>query len=182
MTADPLDQLSEPVVPLRPDPGFAVGLRRTLAEQLGLTDKENAMTEPSAADRSRPTITPYLSVSDPEAAIEWYQRVFAAVLEGEPVRMPDGSIGHSELRIGGSLIMMAGEYEAEAVRSPESLGGTCVQLRIEVDDADDVFDRAVAAGATVWRPVAEAYGDRAGKVRDPFGHNWFIAGPLEPSS
>jgi PhnB protein len=128
-------------------------------------------------------IVPYLSCTDARAAIAWYQEAFGAVLDGDPIVMPDGTIGHSELLIGGAPIMVAEEYEPEDVRSPASLGGTTVQLQLTVPDVDAVFDRAVAAGARVWRPVADSpYGERTGKIRDPYGHNWFISTPLPPST
>jgi uncharacterized glyoxalase superfamily protein PhnB len=116
----------------------------------------------------------YLSVRDPRQAIDFYQRAFGATLLGEPVIMPDGSIGHSELLIGDSVVRVAGEHRPEDVRHPDALGGTTVQLYMTVDDADAVVARAAEAGARVLRPVADAYGTRMGKLRDPFGHNWFV--------
>lgn len=123
-------------------------------------------------------VVPYLCAADAARAIEFYKEVFGASEEAVPMVMPDGRIGHAELRIADSVFMIADEWPAEDVRSPLALGGTSVQLTVYVDDVDAVFARAVAAGAHVWRPVAEAHGERVGKVRDPFGHNWFIATPL----
>lgn len=88
--------------------------------------------------------------------------------------MADGTIGHSELAIGDSIVRVAGENPAEGVRHPVALGGTTVQPYISVDDADAQVAQAEAAGAHVLQPVAHAYGARMGRVRDPFGHNWFV--------
>ncbi len=117
----------------------------------------------------------YLSVDDPPAAIDFYQRAFGARLLAEPILMPDGSIGHSELAIGDSVIRVAGEHRPEGVRNPVALGGTTVQLYVTVDDPDALIERAAAAGAAILRPVADVHGTRLGKLRDPFGHNWFVA-------
>lgn len=126
---------------------------------------------------------PYLCARDALRAIEFYKTVFGAVEVFPPLIGPDGKVGHCELRIGTSTIAIADEYPAEGVLSPLTLGGTPVQLTLHVPDADVVFDRAVAAGATVIRPVAlEPYGQRGGKVRDPFGHNWFISTVVEELS
>ncbi len=89
--------------------------------------------------------------------------------------MPDGSVGHAELAIGDSIVRVAGEHPPEDVRNPSSLGATTVQLYLTVTDADAVVAAAAAAGAEILRPVADAYGTRMGKVRDPFGHNWFVS-------
>jgi PhnB protein len=121
------------------------------------------------------TVTPYLSCHDAAAAIQFYIEVFDAELVGEPFINADGTIGHSELLIGDSKIMLAGEHEPEDVRSPVSLGGTSVQLAVFVPDVDVAIERALARGATLWREARDGqYGARAGKIRDPFGHNWFI--------
>jgi PhnB protein len=123
-------------------------------------------------------LSPYLSTDDPAAAIAFYTEAFGAVLTGEPYVGEDGQIGHAELRIGEAVIMLAGEHPPEDVRSPKTLGGTTVQLVLQVPDADAVVDRATAAGASVLRPVErQFYGSRAGKIRDPFGHNWFVEEP-----
>ena len=114
------------------------------------------------------TVTPYLCAADALAAIDFYQEVFGAELAFPPFIGPDGRVGHSELRIGGSTVMLASTYAEELVIDPLEAGGTTVQLRLEVPDVDAVFDRAVRAGATVLRPVADQpYGERAGKIRDP---------------
>jgi PhnB protein len=121
------------------------------------------------------TATPYLIVNDGAKAIEFYKRAFGAT---ELFRMagPDGKIGHAEIKIGDSPIMLADEVPAMGHRSPQSLGGSPVSILLYVEDVDAVFNHAVAAGAKVARPVADQfYGDRTGGVTDPFGHAWYIA-------
>jgi PhnB protein len=120
-------------------------------------------------------LTPYLTVSNGAKAIEFYQQAFGAI---EEMRMaaPGGKIGHAELKIGTALLMLSDEYPEMDVRSPESIGGTPVTLHLYVEDVDATFAQAVAAGAKVMRPVEDQfYGDRAGKLVDPFGHCWFLA-------
>jgi PhnB protein len=120
------------------------------------------------------SVTPYLIIQGAAAAIDFYKKAFDAV---EEVRMPgpDGKIGHAELKIGNSHVMLADESPQACHVGPKSLGGTPVSLCLYVPDVDAVFDRAVAAGAEVQRPVADMfYGDRTGSVIDPFGHQWHI--------
>lgn len=129
------------------------------------------------------SVVPYLCVRDAARAIDWYKDVFAAELVGDPIVMDDGKVGHAELRIGASTLYLADEYPEEGVRSPLAHDSVTSQFMLYVDDADAVFVRAVEAGAHVWRPVEDTpYGDRSGKVRDPFGQNWFIATPSRPSA
>lgn len=121
------------------------------------------------------TITPHLIVRDAGRAIEFYKTAFGAE---EVMRMPgpDGkSVMHAELRIGNSILMMCEEM-AEQCKSPATLKGTPVTLHLYVQDADKAFERAVKAGARVTMPVMDAFwGDRYGKLADPFGHEWSIA-------
>jgi PhnB protein len=92
------------------------------------------------------------------------------------IAAPDGKIGHAELKIGTARFMLSDEYPDMGVRSPESIGGSPVTLHLYVEDVDATFAQAVAAGAKVVRPVDDQfYGDRAGKLVDPFGHFWFLA-------
>ena len=121
------------------------------------------------------TATPYLIVKDAARAIEFYKKAFGAT---ELMRMPGsgGKIGHAEIKIGDSPIMLADEVPGMGFRSPESIGGSPVSILLYVEDVDSVFNEAVAAGAKVQRPVADQfYGDRTGGVTDPFGHVWYIA-------
>lgn len=121
------------------------------------------------------SITPYLIVNDGEAAIAFYKQAFGAT---ELMRMagPDGKIGHAEIRIGNSPLMLADEHPEMGARSPQSLGGTPVSMLIYLDDVDVWFPRAVSAGGQVVRPLADQfYGDRSGTLVDPFGHMWTLA-------
>jgi len=120
-------------------------------------------------------ITPYLSIKGAAQAIDFYKRAFGA---NEIMRMnqPDGRVGHTELQLGDSKIMLADEYPEMDFKSPTSIGGTPVHLHFYVDDCDAVVKQAQAAGAKVLRPVADQfYGDRSGAVQDPFGHVWHIS-------
>ncbi len=97
--------------------------------------------------------------------------------------MPDGRVGHAELRFGDSMVMVADEFPDMGAVSPKTLGGTATGLCLYVADADAVFAQAVAAGAVVERPMADQfYGDRSGTVRDPFGHKWTLSTHIEDVS
>ena len=121
------------------------------------------------------SVTPYLCVKNAAAALEFYKKAFGAT---ELMRMadPDGTVMHAEMKIGDSPIMLADEFPTMGFRSPLSYGGSPVLVLIYVPDVDAVASQAIAAGAKVLRPVADQfYGDRAGKVTDPFGHVWTVA-------
>lgn len=121
------------------------------------------------------SVTPYLIVSDCNKALEFYKAALGAE-ERYRMPMPNGKIGHAELQIGDSIVMLADELPEMDARSPTSLGGTPVGLCIYCDDADKLFQRALRAGASEERPMKDQfYGDRSGTVRDPFGHKWTIA-------
>jgi PhnB protein len=121
------------------------------------------------------TVTPYLIVGDAAKAIEFYKQVFGAT-ELVKIEAPGGKIGHAEIKIGDSPIMLGDEMPEMGYLSPQSLGGTPVTLMIYVEDVDSVASRAVAAGAQELKPVADQfYGDRSGSFADPFGHQWHIA-------
>lgn len=129
-----------------------------------------------------PAVSPYLCVNDAAAAIEFYTKVFGAT---ERMRMPapEGRIGHAELQIGDSVVMLADEFPEMGARSPRTIGGSPVIVSVYVKDVDAVFDRAIAAGAKALRPVEnQFYGDRAGQFEDPFGHKWSIATHVEDVS
>ena len=126
-----------------------------------------------------PQVTPYLCVDGAEAAIEFYENVLGA---RERMRMPapGGKVGHAELELGESIIMLADEHPDMGVLSPRTVGGTPVTISVYVDDVDAVFDAAVAAGASSVRPVEnQFYGDRSGQFEDPFGHRWSVATHVE---
>ena len=121
------------------------------------------------------TVTPHMTVRDAARAIEFYKQAFGAEEKGA-MKGPDGKIMHAELRIGDSVIMLADEFPEFGSLSPLSTGGTGIALHIYIEDVDSAFDRAVKAGAKVDMPVADMFwGDRYGKLSDPFGHKWSIA-------
>ena len=125
------------------------------------------------------TITPYLAVDDASEAIEYYKKAFGAE---ERVRMdaPGGRIGHAELAVGDSLIMLADPFPQASTRTPSELGGSSVSIFMYVEDVDATVKRAVDAGATITMEVADQFwGDRLGSVKDPFGHQWSIATHVE---
>jgi PhnB protein len=125
------------------------------------------------------SVTPYLIVKGGADAINFYKRAFGAV---ELMRMasPDGRIGHAEIKIGDSIIMLADEHPDMGHRSPQSLGGAGVSLMIYVDKVDEVFKQAVASGAKELQPLKnQFYGDRSGTLQDPFGHQWTVATHIE---
>ncbi|MGD9762809.1 MAG: VOC family protein [Candidatus Binatia bacterium] len=129
-----------------------------------------------------PRVTPYLCVDGAKAAIEFYGRVLGAK-ERMRISSPDGKIGHAELQIGDSLIMLADEHPEMHFLGPKKIGGTPVTISVYVESVDDAFDRAVQAGATIMRPVEnQFYGDRAGQFEDPFGHRWHLATHVEDVS
>jgi PhnB protein len=126
-----------------------------------------------------PRVTPYLVVDGASAAIDFYCSVLGAT---ERMRMsgPDDKVGHAELELGDSVIMLADEFPDMDARSPKAVGGTPVTLHVYVDDADAVFDQAVQAGSKALRPVEDQfYGDRSGQFEDPFGHRWNVATHVE---
>ncbi|HKY21646.1 MAG TPA: VOC family protein [Vicinamibacterales bacterium] len=125
------------------------------------------------------TITPYLIVKGASDAIDFYVRAFGA---REIMRIPasDGTIGHAELQIGNSRVMLADEHPDQGYRSPQSLGGSGSGLMLYLEDVDRVFTRAVNAGAKEIEPVKDQfYGDRSGTLVDPFGHWWTVATHVE---
>jgi len=129
-----------------------------------------------------PSVTPYLTLRDAKKAIDFYRRAFGAEVVMK-LDMPDGTIAHAEIRIGDSILMMSEENEQSGNRSPLSLGGSPVLLMIYVPDVDNAFDRALAAGATVIKPIEDQfYGDRSGTLVDPFGYQWTLATHIEDVS
>ena len=127
-------------------------------------------------------VTPYLCCKNAAAAMEFYKSVFDAI-ELMRIAQPDGTIGHAELKIGESVIMLADEFPDLDVRSPQSLGGSAVSILVYVENVDAVVAKALAAGSKLQRPVADQfYGDRSGKLVDPFGHVWMIATHIEDVS
>ena len=121
------------------------------------------------------SVTPYLIIKGAAAALDYYTRAFGAT---ELLRMPapEGKIGHAEIKIGDSPIMLADECPEMGYKSPQTLGGSPVSIMIYVEDVDSVFKQAIAAGGKEQRPVKDQfYGDRSGTLEDPFGHIWHVA-------
>jgi PhnB protein len=121
------------------------------------------------------SVTPYLCCRDAAAAIEFYKKAFGAT---EVMRMgaPDGKVGHAEIRIGDSRVMLADEFPEMGFLSPQSVGGSPVMLHLYVEDVDATVPKAVAAGAKITRAVEDQfYGDRGGQLDDPFGHKWYVS-------
>jgi len=125
------------------------------------------------------SVTPYLVVSDGAKALEFYKQVFGATVVSR-MDGPDGKIGHAEFRIGNSMLMLSDEMPGMGNPSPKTLGGSPVGLHVYVEDVDTVFKRAVGAGAkSTLEPSDQFWGDRYGRITDPFGHNWGIATHIE---
>jgi len=124
-----------------------------------------------------PALVPYLSVDDAASAIAFYERAFGAEVTVGPLVMPGGLIAHAELQIGEAAIMLAdGGVPSELVATPTEAGQTTVQLMLYVDDADAVTAAAIDAGADWVRPLTDDFdGRRSAKIRDPFGHTWFVS-------
>ena len=126
-----------------------------------------------------PRVTPYLIVDGAGAAIDFYCSVLGAT---ERLRMPapDGRIGHAELQLGDSMIMLADENAQMGARGPRAIGGTPVSLHVYVEDSDAAFERAVQRGAKALQAVEDRfYGDRSGQFEDPFGHRWNVSTHVE---
>ncbi len=193
MTA--FDSLRHDDQPVAPDRRFADDLRTRLTAALtptvDLPERSTTMSSPSTtrSESAEPAgatteatgdgsqlagITPYLSVHDAAAAIDWYRNTFDAT---ELVRYvgDDGRIGHCQLLIGGSMLMLADEYPDYGSVSPRTVGGTPVKLNLNVDDVDAVWQTALDHGATGHRPPEDqAYGERSCSFADPFGHEWMV--------
>jgi PhnB protein len=125
------------------------------------------------------TVSPYLAVDDAEAAIDYYKKAFGAE---ETVRMngPDDKIGHAELKIGDSHVMLSDPFPQSTTKPPKELGGTTGSIFMYVEDVDAVVQQAVDAGASVTMEVQDMFwGDRFGSITDPFGHTWSIATHVE---
>ena len=121
------------------------------------------------------TVTPYLAIKNAAKALEFYKKAFDA-REQYKLMVPDGRVGHAEIRLGDSIIMLSDEFPEYGGKAPEALGGSPVSLHLYVEDVDAFFKRALAAGAKERKPVMDQfYGDRSGQLEDPFGHLWWVA-------
>ncbi len=127
------------------------------------------------------TVTPYLSIEGASQALEWYKKAFGAKeLEREPT--PDGKLIHGRIRIGDSIVMMSDVFPGADTQSPTSLGNTTTTLHIYTKNVDKLFQQAVDAGAKITMPVDNQFwGERYGKLKDPFGHNWSISQRIQMS-
>ena len=136
-------------------------------------------SKPRPVPEGHQTASPYLIVKGAARALEFYTKVFGAT---ELMRhtAPDGRVGHAEIRIGDSVIMLADEFPEMGARSPQSYGGSPVSIHLYVENVDALASQAIAAGAKVTRPVQDQfYGDRNGTFEDPFGHTWHISTHIE---
>jgi uncharacterized glyoxalase superfamily protein PhnB len=183
--ADPFEALRAPVVPTDPDPSFAARLRTRVERSLnlprGVTVSDLALDAETTIRSPTTGVVPYLAVADAPRALDWYVEAFGARRRGEPIVMPDGRIGHAELEIAGSVVMLADEHPEIGVTAPTPGGGTSVTLHLRVDDVDVATAHAVEAGARLERTPAEHPYGRNAVVRDPFGHRWLISGEAAPA-
>ena len=125
------------------------------------------------------TVTPYLAVDNAAEAIEWYQKALGAKERGR-MEAPGGAIGHAEIEIGDSVVMLSDPFPQASTKPPKELGGTSMSVFMYVEDVDAAVKEAVDAGATVLMEVADQFwGDRFGTIQDPFGHTWSIATHVE---
>jgi PhnB protein len=125
------------------------------------------------------TLSFYLAVDDASEAIDFYKRAFGATERGV-MKAPDGKVAHAELQFGDSVVMLADQFEQSTVTPPAKLGGTSAAAFFYVEDVDAAFQKAVNAGATAMSPPEDMFwGDRFGKLRDPFGHEWQLATHIE---
>jgi PhnB protein len=143
---------------------------------------EVIMSKVKSVPQGYRTATPYLIIDGAAKALDFYKRIFGAV---EKMRMPSpsGKVGHAEITIGDSIIMLADEHLEVNARSPKTVGGTPVSLHLYVKDVDALARQAAAAGARTVRPVqTQFYGDRNGMLEDPFGHQWHVSTHVEDVS
>ena len=137
------------------------------------------MAEVKPIPDNYPRVTPYLHVDGAAEAIDFYSKVFGASERGR-MAGPDGKVGHAEIELGGSLIMLADEAPDFGALGPKSVGGTPVTIHVYVEDVDATHQTALDAGASEIRaPENQFYGDRGGQFEDPFGHRWSIATHVE---
>lgn len=184
---DPFDALAQPARPLAPRPDFVRDLRSRLVAALDLPvplpGRNPVMTTATATAPATATaaraVTPYLCARDATAALAWYVEAFGAV-EGVRVVGDDGRLGHAEFAIGAATFFLSDEYPEYGVVSPATLGGSSITLHLDVDAVDDVFARAVAAGATPQgEPADQPHGARHGTLVDPYGHRWMLSQQVE---
>src|SRR5690606_15696101 len=121
------------------------------------------------------TVAPYLAIQNAIEALEFYKKAFGAT-EVYRLIMPDGRLGHAEIQLGASIIMLSDEFPEYGGKAPSTLGGSPVCIHLYVEDVDTFFQTALAAGAKERKPVMDQfYGDRSGQLEDPYGHLWWVA-------
>jgi predicted enzyme related to lactoylglutathione lyase len=184
---DPFDALSAPVEPIDPDSRFKIRLRNRIQRALALPEgvdmpRTVLAPEPVAAtaapDPGYAGVIPYLAVADAHRALAWYAEVLGARPRGEPIVMPDGRIGHAELELGGTVVMLSDEHPEIGVAAPVPGQGSPVTLHLAVADVDASTEQAVGAGATLDRPPSDNPYGRNAVVIDPFGHRWMLSGAI----
>ncbi len=154
-------------------------MKKTKAKSRSAATKKARPAKVSPIPETHRTITPGICVNGGAKAIEFYQKAFGAKVKFR-MDMPDGKIGHAELQIGDSLIMLGDECAEMGFRAPSADAGSPVHFYLYVPDVDASWKRALAAGCTVKQPLNLMFwGDRVGKVSDPFGHQWSIASRVE---
>ena len=150
-------------------------VKKTTAKKTAVKRKAKVLAIPKGYS----SITPYMIVRKASKAIDFYKKVFGAK-EIKRMQKPDGQIGHAELKIGDTKIMLADECPESNARSPEAFGGSAMSLHLYVKDVDGITKHAVAAGAKLISPVQDMfYGDRSGTLTDPFGHTWYVSTHVE---
>ncbi|HEV7655759.1 MAG TPA: VOC family protein [Mycobacteriales bacterium] len=174
--ADPFDALRRPVDPVDPDPGFAVSLRARLERALALPRGVAPVTE----TLTRAALIPYLAVptGTGQRALDWYADVLGARLDGDPILMPDGRVGHAELALAGGKLYLSEEFPEIGVVAPAA-AGTPVSLSLQVPDVAETMRRAVDGGGSMPGPMYDAHGSRNATIVDPFGHRWLLHTPLD---
>jgi uncharacterized glyoxalase superfamily protein PhnB len=180
---DPLNRLRAPITPVDPDPAFAAELRSRLERALLASEGEPVTATVDTAASAQHTLSSYLAVTDARRALEFYEQAFGARRRGDPYVMDDGRIGHAEVIIGDSVLMLADEYPEIDLLSPLTRGGPSqsLYLRVPAPDAVDATVRsAVDAGAVLARPAADHDYGRNAVVVDPSGHRWMIASAPAP--
>ncbi|WP_020668986.1 VOC family protein [Amycolatopsis nigrescens] len=175
---DPFDALREPIEAVAPDPRFAGELLAALRDAV-LNEGADMTTTETPARADYHSLSPYLAVSDARRAIEFYVAVFGATRRAEPIVMPDGKVGHAEVAIGDSVLMLAEEFpEIGHVAAPS--GGAAIQ--VEVSDVDNAMARAGELGATLHGEARDEGHGKQGNITDPFGQRWMLKQAARRSS
>ena len=167
---------------------MATSIRKSAAKKSSKTSRSAGMAKPKARARVNPIPDQYaginavLRIDGAARAIDYYAQVFGARVRMR-LDMPDGRVGHAELKIGKALFMLSDEYPEMSILGPKSVGGASVALQLYVRDCDEILRRGERAGGKIIRPAKdEFYGDRSGMLEDPFGHLWMIQTHIEDVS